>query len=115
MQTQFQNQNVPNLLTAAISNNTNGDNTIVAAPGAGLRLLVWHVDLVAAAAVNVTLKSGAATSLSGAYPLQAAGSSMALDFPAHAPLPIGTNLAFIINLSSATFIYGLVLYTIERV
>ena len=115
MQQVAQNTNVLNVLTEQVNDALSGDNTVIAAPGAGLRLLLWHLDFVVAAAVNVTLKSGAGTSLSGAYPFQAAGGSFSQDYPAHAPLAMGTNLAFIINLSGAVSLQGLMIYTIERV
>ena len=51
MQQVAQNTNVLNVLTEQVNDALSGDNTVIAAPGAGLRLLLWHLDFVVAAAV----------------------------------------------------------------
>lgn len=62
--------------SAAISFTTTGDNTIVASV-AGKLITVVGLLLVSTGTTNITVKDGAATSLSGAMPL-AAGTPLVL-------------------------------------
>lgn len=104
---------IRNVLDANIEAAANGDNTIIAAPGAGLRLRLLHFNFTARAAVNARLKS-AATSRSGLYNL-VAGGSVSFDAPGGIHTKdMATNEAFVINLSAAVGIDGFVLYFVER-
>lgn len=87
-----------------------GDNTAVAAV-AGHSIIVWKMLFTTAAAVNVTFKDGAATTLSGALIFGGNGSVFfAYDGSPYYSTSIGN--AFVINLSGAVGIAGTVYYTI---
>lgn len=104
----------PNVLSrAVIEAAAAGDNTIIAAPGAGKRILLYHYNFLTRAAVNARLLSGAA-SVSGLYNF-GANSGFAFDAPGGiAPTPLGVNEAFVINLSAAVGIDGYVLYLVAN-
>lgn len=102
--------------TAVINISTSGDNTIIAAPGAGKRIYIDHLNLLSAGTSTVTLKNGAATALSGAYAMTT-GAGLALDNAPvleHGILECSDNIAFIINLGSAVSMQGFVRYRIEN-
>ena len=87
---------------------SSGDNTIHTTT-AGKRFLVYHIWLQAEAAVDVTIKSGAGTSLSGALTF-AANSEKAWSFsgvPAFRGNAVGDT--FIINLGGAVQVNGFAL------
>lgn len=67
---------------AALTFSTNGDNTLIAAPGTGISIVVWKIAFTVDAAATITFYSGASptTPLSGGYKFTAAG-SMVLDAP----------------------------------
>ncbi len=88
-----------------------GDNTIIAAPAAGLRIRIVNMFLICSAAVAVTLKSGAATNLSGAMSF-AANSGMGFNGDFN-PLQCNLAQAFVINLGGNVQVSGFVLYYIE--
>lgn len=99
----------------ALTFNASGDNTLIAAPGAGLAIVVWKIWFTTAAAVNVTFYNGASptTPLSGAAVFPAAG-SLALDGPEGFELyRMAANTAFVVNLSGAVALGGTVWYTVE--
>lgn len=96
------------LTSAVISASTSGDNTIVAA-AASTTTKVYRMYFVATAAVTVTIKNGAGTSLTGAMPL-AANQGIMMDFSQEPWFVTSTNTAFIINLSSAVAINGAIEY-----
>jgi len=89
-----------------ITISTSGDNTIIVAPGASKHLAIMRVLLVAADpnSVNIILKSGS-TALSGAVPI----GQLVIDFD-RAPLELGSNEAFVVNLSAAVTATGFVQY-----
>ena len=93
----------------ALSCSTIGDNTIIAAPGAGLRLRIYHIDWITAGAVTVIMRS-AATALSGSYVFPDIG-GYAFDGATSGPIRCGTNEAFIINLSAGVALGGMIIYT----
>ena len=96
--------------TAALSFNGNGDNTAIAA-SSGNPIKVWKIAFTTAAAVNVTFKDGASTSLSGAFVFSGNGSMVLYyDGSPHYVTTIGN--AFIINLSSGVGIAGTIWYTL---
>ena len=102
-----------NLNNAIISCASSGDNTIIAAPGAGKTIVIDHINFIVTTAVTVTFKSGS-TSLSGAYPFDTK-QAMALDNAMQAEkgvITCGTNEAFIINLGGAVQVSGFVRYRI---
>jgi len=95
----------PRTTTAvALAASSSGDNTAIAAPGAGKHLSIYR--LVATVArgseVNIILKSGS-TAKSGAM----VADTYDIDF-GDAPLICGTNEAFIVNLSDAVAVTGFV-------
>lgn len=92
--------------TAALTVSASGDNTAIAAPGAGKHLAIYRIVATVARGyeVNIVLKSGA-TAKSGAM----VADTYDLDF-GDAPLICGTNEAFIVNLSAAVAVTGFVQY-----
>lgn len=97
------------LQTAAFSNATGGDLTIIAAVS-GQRIRVYKIYLVVTAATTLTFKDGSSNSLSGGMDLAANG-SITLDFdgqPWHLTSP---GNAYIINSSAATKVAGQVYFT----
>ena len=98
-----------------ISIATSGDNSIIAAPGAGKRIVIVHLTLnnPIGTTNTVTFKSGANV-LSGGVLLGATGGGLveqtANQFPV---LFCRANEAFIINLSAATSITGYLIYYVE--
>ena len=101
------------LKSAAISISSSGDNTVIAAQGAGTYIAIDHINFIATTAVNITLKSGS-TSLSGAYPFDTK-QALALDNAMCAQKGVITcadNEAFIINLGGAVQVSGFVRYRI---
>lgn len=99
---------IKQLNSAVINASASGDNTIIAAV-TGRAINVWKLLFTTAAAVNVTMKAGASTSLSGALVFSGNGSIFfAYDGSPYYYVPPGT--AFIINLSGAVGIAGTVYY-----
>lgn len=95
--------------TAIININTIGNNTIIAAPGAGLMIKITSIVFVCTGAVTVTLYSGT-TALTGAMSFAANGG---IDFGSDLfPLTLGTNEAFIINLGGGTQVSGFAEYIV---
>lgn len=91
---------------AAISINAATDNTVIAAPGTGKHLEIFHLTLIAdrGYSVDVTLKNGA-SAISGAMDMQ----WLDTDFGV-APIIISDNTAFVVTLSAAVQVSGMVLY-----
>lgn len=96
--------------TAVLSFNSSGDNTAIAAVTAR-PLKVWKIFFTSAGAVNVTYKDGASTSLSGAVVLTANGSSQTLYYDGSPHFITSPGNAFVMNLSGAVAITGMVFYT----
>lgn len=103
---------VSNIQTTTIEDASSGNNTIIAAPGAGLRTVILHFNFVCRAAVNVRLLSDAVQK-SGLYNF-AANQGLAFDGGIVAPLLMEPNDAFIINLSAAVGIDGFVIHYTQR-
>lgn len=89
-----------------------GDNTIVAAAGAGNIILVHQVALVASAAVTVRFESGASgTALTGQFQLGANG-GFVLPFSPVGWFKTAANTLLNLELSSGTSVDGVVGYTV---
>lgn len=98
-----------------INNNTSGDTTLVAAPGAGKRLVICDIEIVneSSTATTTILKSGS-TNLRR-YLLQNQGNGVAMVFDAGREWRLGTNEAFVMNLSGANAHGGGLSYYIEEI
>jgi len=95
-------------LTSVNIDFSSGDaQTIVAAPGAGKRIRIVSLDLTAASAVEVAIKSGTTTIRT----IQATQYSWN---PA-IPVNLGTNAALVLDATTATRISGGVSYYVETV
>jgi hypothetical protein len=99
-----------NFQTAVLSFAASGDNTAIAAV-TGSNIKVWKIIFTTAAAVNVTFKDGASTSLSGALIFGGNG-SMVLYYDGSPHFTVTPGNAFIMNLSGAIGIAGVVYYTV---
>lgn len=98
-------------IRARINITTAGDNTIIAAPtGAGQYLEIDHIDFLASGGANtVTLKEGASTTISDYDLLAAQGYNLDFNNIDRNKIVLPVNTAFILNLSAATKVQGLVL------
>jgi hypothetical protein len=99
------------LLSAPINVSASGDTTIVAAQ-AGKKITVYHYIFIAAAAVSVTWKDGAAA-LSGAMPAGANGGAAPGTTPPAFLFQGSTNTALVLNLGGAVQVSGHVSYWLE--
>lgn len=93
---------------AALTLSSSGDNTAIAAPGAGYHLEVHRLVLTSARGYNVDviLKNGS-TAVTGAM----VADIWDLDFGV-SPLVISTNSALVVNLSAAVAVTGFVQYMV---
>lgn len=97
------------LSAATIDFTSTGDNTIVAAV-ASQTVRVHKMFLNVSTATNITFKSGAGTSLTGAMNFPANG-GIVLDFDAEPWFLAASGAAFIINQSGTAQVSGRVYYT----
>ena len=91
-----------NYLTTTVS--TNGDNTVIAAPGSGNTISIpfFSLENESASEVTVILKSGGTNRYRAVLsPKSTAGSFRIVEMPLHMPLNMGINEALLINLSGA--------------
>lgn len=112
----IKNTNGPALLTLAnISINTSGDNTIIAAPGAGLRIVISELTLIneSSTATTVLLKSG--STIFHRMLFQNQGNGALFPLAKDREWRLGANEAFVINLSGANAHGGGVSYIIENI
>ena len=101
---------------ASISEATSGDRTIIAAPGSGNRIRILGLWLQNTAGTSITLiLKDSATAINGAGWILSTLAFAPIVASPLAPLDLGNNAAFVINLSASTQVSGLVLYTIELV
>lgn len=103
------------VLTVATTCAASGDNSIIAAPGAGYRLKLhsFQVQLEAATATTVIIKS-ASTTVGRVY-LHSQGQGRIKEWPVGRERRLGTNEALLINLSGANAVGYEIEYEIERV
>jgi len=95
--------------TETINDAASGDNTLVALV-TGKRIKVFAIVLISEGTVNVTFKSGASTSLTGAMNFQAReGFTIAVSPPAFV-LQTAAGEAFVMNLSAAVQVDGWIAY-----
>lgn len=98
---------------ADINDSTSGDNTIVAAAGAGKRIAIWAVALVSDGTVDVRFEDGAGgTAFTGQIPLQ---SREGFTYTAGGLVPLwvgSANTLFNLELSAAVNVHGSVSYTV---
>lgn len=99
-----------NPLRIAINISAAGNNTVIAAPAAGLRIRIVNMFYVCTGAVTVTLYSGA-NAITGTMSF-AANSGMGFNGDSN-PLQMNTAEAFIMNLGGNVQVSGFVLYYIE--
>lgn len=97
-----------------INTATSGDNQLLAAPGAGLKIKIVSYALIAAGTVNVKFTSGiGGTNMTGPYSLIAnTGIGLSGSTASHL-LEAGTNTAFVLNLSGAIQVSGHYSYFVE--
>lgn len=101
-----------NVLNAVISAANSGDNTIVAAPGAGLRIRVLSYFYKVTSAVNVRFESGAGgTALTGIVPYGAEG-GVAKDSDSDGLFECAVNTLLNMELSGAVQVSGHLNYVI---
>ncbi len=103
------------VLTVATTCAVSGNNTIIAAPGAGYRLKLHNLQmqLEAAAATTVLVKSGSTTI--GRLYMYSQEAGRIKDWPVGRERRLGENEALIFNLSGANQIGYEVEYEIERI
>lgn len=100
-------------LEADINISTSGDNTLISAPGAGHYLAIDFISFVPSATVTVQLKNGT-TNYGGPLPMVA---SQPLTWEnatrnEHGILTMSDNAAFVMNLSTAAQVGGIIRYRI---
>lgn len=102
------------VLTAASTCAASGNNTIIAAPGAGYRIKLhtMQMQLEAATATTVLVKSGSTTI--GRFYAKDEGTGRIKEWPVGRERRLGENEALIFNLSGANQIGYEVEYEIER-
>lgn len=99
--------------TLPLSIATSGSQEVIAAPGAGKRIAIDHINLIVTTAVNVTFYSGS-TALSGTYPFDTK-QAMVLENTTTDPegvIACNDNEAFNITLGSAVQVSGFIRYRI---
>lgn len=106
------NVSIDQIASATINATADGDNTVVAAPGAGRRLVILGFLLTTtAAAADVVLKSGATEK--GRFVTGAAGGGAVWDGgPQNPAFQCGTNEAFIVNNPAGVDTKGIVSYMV---
>jgi hypothetical protein len=107
------NPTVVAMTTVTNTTATAGDNTVIAAPSAGNRIVIYslQIQLEAATATTVLKKSGSTTI--GRLYCAAAGDGAIYVYPAGRELRLGTAEAFALNLSGANAIGYTVRYSTE--
>jgi hypothetical protein len=106
----------PSNVTLSVATGTaanSGDNTLIAAPSAGNRLVVHDIQLQleAATATTMLIKSGSTTKRR--FYANAIGDGLFLIYPAGKEFRLGTAEALVLNLSGANSVGYTVRYTTE--
>lgn len=98
---------------ADINFSTAGDNTVIAAPGAGKRIRIDHLNFLPAASTVIQLKDGS-TSYGGPYTLLASTLVFMENttLEEHGLIELSDNSAFVMNSTVATQMGGFVKYRI---
>jgi len=101
---------------ASISIAASGDNSVIAAPGVGnkIRILGLWAQNTDAASTTVILKDNA-TAINGAGWVIVTNGFLPIIATPLTPLDLGNNAPFVINLSAAHQLSGIVVYTVEAV
>jgi hypothetical protein len=91
------------LLTSSGTASSSGDNTLISAPGAGVKLVIVGVtlQLEGSTATTLRLTNGAGGSTISRVLAQNQGDGLALTFPIDARPKLSTNIALVLNLSGA--------------
>lgn len=89
---------------------SSGDNTVIAAPGAGKHIEIDHINILPSGGANVVILKEGSTEIVE-YGLDD-NQLIALDLPIHNSLQLPDNTAFVINLGSATLVSGFVIYRV---
>jgi hypothetical protein len=105
----FQRPTVSDLSEVIINAAASGNNTIVAGIAAQT-VRLFKLFLVCDAAVNLIMRDGAATNLTGTM-VMLAGGAIVLDFDGEPWFTTSASNAFVINLSAAVGIRGRAYYT----
>ena len=98
---------------ADINTATSGDNTIIAAPGAGKYLAIDHMNFLPTSAVTIQIKDGT-TAYGGPYPLDAK-QAYTIENAMHLQggvIKLSDNAAFVLNLGGAVQVGGFVRYRV---
>lgn len=91
-----------------------GDTTLVAAPGAALRIKVINYVLVVSGALSVYFRSGVGgTAITGPMPLASNGGISATGHIGSHLFDVGVNTALVLNLSASVQVAGHLSYFIE--
>jgi hypothetical protein len=101
------------LYKADVNTSTSGDNTMVAAPGAGKHLAIDFITIIPTSAVSVTFKTGS-TAYGGAFPLDTK-QSLTIENAIHnhdGVITCADNEAFVISLGGAVQVGGFIRYHI---
>lgn len=104
---------IETLEKADITVSASGDNTIIAAPGAGKYLAIDFLSFIPSGNVTIQLKDGA-TAYGGPLPV-VSGQPLTWEnamHNEHGVLTMSDNSAFVINLNSAVQIGGIIRYRI---
>lgn len=99
---------------ATIDTATSGENTIIAAPGAGAHIQIDHLTVLPSGGANTIdfrNGSGAGNSIVE-FPFDDNQAWVFDNASGEYPITLSNNTAFIINLGSATQVDGLVLYRV---
>jgi hypothetical protein len=107
----------PNIALTKLTSTTasSGDNTLVAAPGAGLQIVITALILQneSTTATTLIVKAGATAVLR--VLCQNQGDGLALTFPPGQGLALGSNAALVLNLSGANSCGYSITYYVDAV
>ena len=102
-------------MQVALAASSSGDNTLIAAPGAGKYIVIDHISLIPASAVTATFKSGS-TAITGGYTLDTK-QGFVIENSMHnddGVMTMNDNEAFVLNLGGAVAVNGMIRYRIRN-